>query len=162
MWGLLIQAAGHWLDCELLKASVLKRLGEREKMEGGCWNSLPGERGHSCLVTTSHVRTLSSLSVCSLGFVWHRSLSISVWHSVPVFVFPLAPSMFTEATVFPRGFLPLLRWPLQALQWLLCQPHQGPEGPGERYYINAWRIHNSLHTLLLHVLVIFFSVFMIS
>lgn len=59
MCGLLIEAAVHWLDCELLNASVLKRLGERERTEGAM-NCLPGEGGNSDLVMTSHVHTLSS------------------------------------------------------------------------------------------------------
>lgn len=37
MWGLSIAAAVHWSDCELLKASVLKRLGERKRTEGAFW-----------------------------------------------------------------------------------------------------------------------------
>lgn len=37
VWGLSIPAAVHWSDCELLKASVLKRLGERKRTEGPFW-----------------------------------------------------------------------------------------------------------------------------
>lgn len=81
MTGLLIEAAVHWLDCELLKASVLRRLGERER--GG----LPREGaqsgyGRDFTCSCSFIPSLSSrVSVCSLA------LSPSVRHSVPSLVF---------------------------------------------------------------------------
>lgn len=104
-------------------------LGERERTEGLFEWSPKRRRTES----PGHVLPL----FFSL-FVLIRLCAAALSHSpsvcdTPVFVFPLTPSLFTEATVFSRGFLSLLRWPLQALQWFLCQPHQGPEGPGERY-----------------------------
>lgn len=46
---------------------------------------------------------------------------------------PIAPFLFNlESAVLSGGILPVLRGPLQALQCLLCEPHQSPQGPGER------------------------------
>lgn len=37
-----------------------------------------------------------------------------------------------ESAVLSGGILSVLCGPLQALQCLLCQPHESPQGPGER------------------------------
>lgn len=81
--------------------------------------------GHGDSVVTSHVHTLQS------------SLVLCVHTGVP------PPHLFTEAAVFPRGFIPLLRRSLQALQRLLCQPHQGPKGPRERYNTHLNILHSN-------------------
>lgn len=40
--------------------------------------------------------------------------------------------VFTESALLLGRFLPVLRRSLQDLQRLLCQPHKGPKGAGER------------------------------
>lgn len=62
VWGLSIEAAVHWSDCELLKASVLERLGERKRTEGAFWRE--GARWSSCDFTCSHPLILSR-ALCS-------------------------------------------------------------------------------------------------
>ena len=41
-------------------------------------------------------------------------------------------SFYPESALLPGGILSVLRRPFQALQCLLRQPHEGPQGPGER------------------------------
>ena len=41
-------------------------------------------------------------------------------------------SLLEDAALLSGRIFSLLRRPLQALQRLLCKPHQGPESPGER------------------------------
>lgn len=107
------------------------RLGESVSTEGGVCVASPREGEQSVQVTTSYVHTISSS-------LWRHCVASISPHvcSTRYLSYPLTSSLLTEAAVFPRGFVPVLRWPLQAVQWLLCQPHQGPEGPGERYYIS--------------------------
>lgn len=81
-------------------------------------------------VTTPHVHTVPSS--LSLEVLWDIGLSTGACTA-----HHFTSSVLPEAAVFSRGFVPVLRRPLQALQRLLRQPHQGPEGPGERYDIPA-------------------------
>lgn len=70
---------------------------------------------------TSRVHALSSCI---------KPLSVCVETSLHLFFFFFY--FLAEAAVFSGGFVPLLCGPLQALQRVLCKPHQSPAGPKER------------------------------
>lgn len=64
---------------------------------------------------------LSSIPPCLFSPSFSLSLSLSFCLSLSLI--SLLLSVFAEAAVLSRGLVPVLCRPLQALQWLLCQPH---------------------------------------